>query len=219
MTISNISQTFASSKGILAFPDHYVGVAQVFTQGHALAVTTTEGRKIIKAGTIYPANDATAWGIVLSDLDVTDGDKTGAVIVHGFVATAKLPAVPATAAKTALNMIKFLPLADTGTPTISATVGTIGAGQPLNSKLVVAVTMAKQTFRDEAATIANWTLTNESVTKMALTGVTLSEDRYVAYLTFTASAATVAGTVTATPKTNAVSLGVAPAAINVVTVA
>lgn len=85
---------YASTKNILAMPDHYVAIARKLEKDSALAVTE-EGRKIVKAGTIFPANDATAIGVILNDYDVTDGDQQAAVVIHGFVLEAKLPAAPA----------------------------------------------------------------------------------------------------------------------------
>lgn len=110
MAIEYKSQDYSTGKQILVFPDHYVCVAHTFEKDDA-AATTIEGRKVIKAGTIYPANDASAIGIVFNDMDVTDGDATGAVLVHGFVKTAALTATPANEAKSALKMIEFLPKA------------------------------------------------------------------------------------------------------------
>lgn len=87
----------APAKQILAIPDHYVALG--FTHAKATAGTPgnavlVDGRYIVKAGTIYPANNATAIGIVLNDYDVTDGDQAMAVVVHGFIKTAALPAAP-----------------------------------------------------------------------------------------------------------------------------
>lgn len=95
------------TKSILAVPDSYVAVSRQFAKEDSLAVAVGN-RKIVKAGTIYPSNDAEAFGVVLNDLDVTDGDVAGAVIIFGFLAEDKLPTAPSAAAKTALNMIKFL---------------------------------------------------------------------------------------------------------------
>lgn len=47
------------------------------------AVVTENGRKIIKAGTVYPSNDASAQGIIFQDIDVTDGDKAAPLMVGG----------------------------------------------------------------------------------------------------------------------------------------
>lgn len=41
--------------------------------------------KIIKAGTIYPKNDATVKGIVFTDVDVTNGNRPGSLMVIGRV--------------------------------------------------------------------------------------------------------------------------------------
>jgi hypothetical protein len=65
------------------------------------------GRKIVKAGTVYPANDATAEGILFNDVDVTEGPQPGALMVEGYVLEARLPVAPAAEAKTALKEIKF----------------------------------------------------------------------------------------------------------------
>lgn len=110
MSVEYNSQSYVTGKGILVFPDHYVNVAHTFVKDDA-AATNVNGRKIIKAGTIYPANDATAKGVVWADYDITNGDVTGALIVHGFVKTAALPVAPSTEAKAALPMIAFMPKA------------------------------------------------------------------------------------------------------------
>lgn len=108
MAIEYKSQEFTTGKQILVFPDHYVCVANTFNQNDAAAVTV-DGREIIRAGTVYPTNDASATGIVFSDIDVTDGDRNGALLIHGFVKTAALPIAPSAAARTALKQIEFLP--------------------------------------------------------------------------------------------------------------
>jgi len=107
MTVEYMRQDYTTGKQILVFPDHYVAVAQTFLSNDAAAVVI-EGRRIIRAGTIYPSNDANARGVVFSDMDVTNGDRTGAIIIHGFIKTAALPVAPATPARTALRQINFL---------------------------------------------------------------------------------------------------------------
>lgn len=110
MAVEYKAQSYNTAKQILVFPDHYVSVAHTFLKDDA-AATTVEGRKVIKAGTIYPANDATAKGVVWADYDVTDGDITGALIIHGFVKTAAIPAAASAEAKAALPMVAFMPKA------------------------------------------------------------------------------------------------------------
>jgi hypothetical protein len=94
MSIKMKTVEYGSSTNILAMPDHYVSIARKLEKDSTLA-TTVEGRKIVKAGTLYPANDATAIGVIFNDYDVTDGDQMAAVLIHGFVLTAKLPVAPA----------------------------------------------------------------------------------------------------------------------------
>ena len=82
---------------------------QSFTTLVASAGVTADakGRKIVKAGTILPANDATAKGILLTDVDVTEGSQPGALVVEGYVLEARLHTAPDAEAKTALKNIKF----------------------------------------------------------------------------------------------------------------
>ncbi len=65
------------------------------------------GKKIVKAGTILPANDATAQGSLYTDVDVTNGPQPGSLIVEAYVLEARLPVTPAAEAKTALKKITF----------------------------------------------------------------------------------------------------------------
>ncbi|MDU6113816.1 MAG: hypothetical protein E6649_05335 [Paeniclostridium sordellii] len=95
---------YTNSKEILKY-DHFVSQPIVLTQSNATASGT---KKIVKAGTILPANDATAKGVVLYDVDVTNGDETGALVIHGFIDKSKLPAQPESAAITALSQITFI---------------------------------------------------------------------------------------------------------------
>lgn len=95
---------YTNSKEILKY-DHFVSEKVVLTQDNATTVGT---KKIVKAGTILPANDATAKGVVLYDVDVTNGDETGALVIHGFIDKSKIPVQPEATAITALPMIKFI---------------------------------------------------------------------------------------------------------------
>lgn len=79
--------------------DHYTSQTGTLTKGSG---TNVNGRNIVKAGTVYPKNDATAIGIVLYDVDVTDSDATCAYMDHGGVYENRLPVALDTAAKTAL---------------------------------------------------------------------------------------------------------------------
>lgn len=55
------------------------------------ATTASDGSKYVPMGTIYPANDATAEGIVYEDVDVTNGNMPGSVVLSGVVYEGRLP--------------------------------------------------------------------------------------------------------------------------------
>lgn len=82
--------------------DHYVAIPYDCTELSALA---TDG--VIKEGTIIPANDATAIGVLLNPVVLAE-NPNGTIVIHGFIEGAKLPAEAAEAAKTALSQIKFM---------------------------------------------------------------------------------------------------------------
>ncbi len=50
------------------------------------------GHKIVKAGTPFPANDATCLGYLLSDVDVTNGAAEGTYVYEGTLDPVKLQA-------------------------------------------------------------------------------------------------------------------------------
>lgn len=62
-----------------------------------------DGYKTIKAGTVYPANDATAKGIVFENVDVTDGAHAGSLIIAGRLYSNRLPVAPDKTALTPLT--------------------------------------------------------------------------------------------------------------------
>ncbi len=67
------------------------------------ATTAENGGKYIPMGTVWPANDATAEGIVYEDVDVTTGDMPGSVVTFGAIYEDRLPVTIDAAAKTALT--------------------------------------------------------------------------------------------------------------------
>lgn len=92
-------KSFPQGKLILA-NDHYVAIPYDCTELTALA---TDG--VIPAGTIIPANDATAKGVLLSDVVLAE-NPNGTIVVHGFIKKSKLPAEPA--ATVALPLVVFV---------------------------------------------------------------------------------------------------------------
>lgn len=77
------------------------------------ATTEANGTKYVKMGTPYPANDATAIGIVYEDVDVTTGNMPGSVVTKGVVYENRLAVTLASAAKTALEGLGFKFVEDT----------------------------------------------------------------------------------------------------------
>lgn len=74
----------------------------------AVGVTADEdGQKIVKGGTIYPANDSTAVGIIYEDVNVTSGNMPGSVVTKGEVYSDRLAETLADDAKTALEAAGF----------------------------------------------------------------------------------------------------------------
>ncbi|MDE6678324.1 MAG: hypothetical protein K2K02_04715 [Ruminococcus sp.] len=70
-------------------------------------VSGTYGTKYIPMGTIYPAKDSTAEGIVYEDVDVTNGDMPGSVVLSGTVYTNRLPETLTDTVKNALTAKGF----------------------------------------------------------------------------------------------------------------
>lgn len=72
-----------------------------------MGVDDGTGKKIVKAGTVYPANDGTAIGIIFNDVDVTAGDRVGSVLVEAWILEERLPEPVSAEAKDAMKKITF----------------------------------------------------------------------------------------------------------------
>lgn len=81
---------------------HYVAVPYDCTSLSSLA---TNG--VIPAGTVIPANGATAFGVLLHDVTLAE-NPNGTVVVDGFIRVNKMPTAPAAAAISALKKITFM---------------------------------------------------------------------------------------------------------------
>lgn len=110
MAVKLTHQEYGTDKHILAIPDHYVNIAIKIPQAKSVSgiVVEENGRKIVKAGTVYPTNDAKATGIIFQDYDVTDGDVNAALMIHGFVREDRLPAAVTTEAQAVLPLIRVV---------------------------------------------------------------------------------------------------------------
>lgn len=81
-----------------------VGLILKTRQGTQDMATDEDGYKIIKAGTVFPTNDASAEGIVFEDVDITnDTERPISVIIAGRVIEDNLPVEISEDAKTALT--------------------------------------------------------------------------------------------------------------------
>ena len=75
-------QTYAPGWFLVTDEDCVRKTRQIAQSG---ATTTAEGGKYVPMGSAYPSNDANAIGIVYEDVDVTDGDMPGSVVLQGTV--------------------------------------------------------------------------------------------------------------------------------------
>lgn len=89
------------------FLESEVGVVRKTRQISAENAVERNGEKYVVAGTVWPANDSTAAGIVYEDVNVTSGDMPGSVVLAGRVYEDRLPAAIAADAKTALTATGF----------------------------------------------------------------------------------------------------------------
>ena len=90
----------------ILYNDHFVGMTYMIPSTEVTA--NSEGKKIVKAGSIIPKNDATAKGVLLSDVDVTSGDAPGTIVIHGFVDNAKLVKNGITVTAEAIQALKMI---------------------------------------------------------------------------------------------------------------
>ena len=70
------------------------------------------GKKIVPKGSLLDAsgaikNDNTVVGVLLEDVDVTNGATEGSIIVEGYLLKDRLPVVPSTTTISALTKITF----------------------------------------------------------------------------------------------------------------
>jgi len=109
-TVKFKKTNYTTEADIIAFPEHVLSIAFTFEKDDA-AATTVDGRKIVKAGTIYTYTDSngdTKTGIVRKSVDVTDGNQMGAIVRHGWVRTNLMPTAPNPTQKAAMPLIEFV---------------------------------------------------------------------------------------------------------------
>ena len=84
-----IANVYDANKTILKFFP-YKGAACLVSDSGVEA--DANGNKIVKAGTPFPANDATCLGYLLQDVDVTNGSAPGTYVFEGVLDPVKLQA-------------------------------------------------------------------------------------------------------------------------------
>lgn len=98
-------------KGVVYAPGYFLGHEECTRETRemptTLAVTAGDGSKYVPMGTIYPANGATAKGIVYEDVDVTTGNMPGSVVTKGTIIEDRLPDTLDSDAKSALVALGF----------------------------------------------------------------------------------------------------------------
>lgn len=94
----------------------YTNSPEILTSAHYITRTCTvtqamgkdiDGKKIVQAGTPFPANDATIKGLIFRDVDVTYGDAEASLLVEGYVNEDRLPETIADTVKAKIPEIKF----------------------------------------------------------------------------------------------------------------
>ena len=79
--------------------DHYVGIP------YDCSAIAANDKGVIPSGTIIPANDETAVGVLMYDV-VKDENPNGTILIHAFITKSKLPEAPASTVK--LPLIQFM---------------------------------------------------------------------------------------------------------------
>lgn len=106
-----VNTTFSKgSSKILMFADTWHAKGVTVPQATASVpgqTTLVNGRRILKEGTIYPSNNASAQGVVLQDYDLTDNEQNVAIIIAGDIKSGALPVAPDANAISALPRITF----------------------------------------------------------------------------------------------------------------
>ena len=75
-------------------------------EGFTAQIAKPEGVDVVKAGTPYPANDATCKGYILHDVDVSQGAALATVVNVGHIKESALTANGVTVSTNAKNATK-----------------------------------------------------------------------------------------------------------------
>lgn len=113
---------YGGTEKLLYFVDSMIAMAVTVSDEDIEA--NEKGKKIVPSGTlvggaedstrldpsqhVVEKNDGDCEGVLLYDVDVTDGPMNGTMVLFGFVNIDRMPEAPTAAAKAALPMIQFL---------------------------------------------------------------------------------------------------------------
>lgn len=91
------------------FLESAVGLVQKTAEVTQSMATQVDDKKLIYGGTVYPANDGTATGIIFETVDMTNDEKRpAAVIAGGRIYANRLKVALDSNAKTALEKLGFV---------------------------------------------------------------------------------------------------------------
>ena len=110
MAVKITKVNYATTDGVVQFPEHCLALGVTFEKDDPNAVEEN-GKKYVKAGTIVEKTDSngeTFLGVVRYTVDVTDGDQMGALVVHGWIRTNKMPTAPTADQRAKMPMIMFV---------------------------------------------------------------------------------------------------------------
>lgn len=103
----NVGKNITASQINFLASSKYVSFQTLVDNTNSAVISDALGRKVIPAGTILPANDATAKGITTDEVDVTDGAQLVGLIQEGWVYGQRLPVAPTADAAKAMTTIHF----------------------------------------------------------------------------------------------------------------
>lgn len=104
---NNASKVYAPG-WFLADNENCERKTRTIKQNDSQVKTADNNSKYMPMGSIFPANDGTAEGIVYEDVDVTSGDMPGSVVLKGTIYENRLPTTLDSGAKTALEKKGFV---------------------------------------------------------------------------------------------------------------
>lgn len=83
----------------ILYNDHYVAIP------YDCSAIAANADGIIPAGTMIPANDATAKGVLLHDVKKAE-NPNGTIVIQGYIKKSKMPVAPASSVE--LPMVQFM---------------------------------------------------------------------------------------------------------------